>query len=79
VVLVTAIMTERLRGVLDTLLRANHRIVIVTVGDVDIPLHARIEKHRVDQEALREYIPKHHHYAVSMTNVPIPPLETPAE
>ncbi len=37
VVLVTAIMTAKLRGVLDALMRANHRIVIVTIGEVDVP------------------------------------------
>ena len=79
VVLVTAIMTERLRAVLDALLRANHRIVIVTIGEVDIPAHVRIEVFPVDQEALKEFIPKYHHYAVSMAKQPIPPLAVPAE
>ncbi len=79
VVLVTAIMTERLRSVLESLVRANHRIVIVTVGDVDLPPHPRIEVVPINQDALRKYIPDHHHYAVRMTNVPVPPLEVPAE
>lgn len=77
VVLVTAIMTERLRSVLDSLLRANHRVVIVTVGEVELPPHHRIDVVPINLEALEKYIPKHHHYAVRMTNQPVPPLETP--
>jgi uncharacterized protein (DUF58 family) len=79
VVLVTAIMTERLRGVLDVLIRGNHRIVIVTVGEVDIPRHPRLEIIPIDQEGLKQYIPKHHHYAVSMGNAPVPPIEIAGE
>ena len=79
VVLVTAIMTERLRGVLDALMRGNHRIVIVTVGEVDVPRHPRIEVVPIDQEALKPYIPKHHHYAVSMGSAPVPPMEIAGE
>lgn len=75
VVLVTAIMTEKLRGVLESLLRANHRLVVVTVGEVDVPIHARIEVHMVDQDALSEYIPAHHHYAIRMPNIPVSPLD----
>jgi uncharacterized protein (DUF58 family) len=75
VVLVTAIMTERLRGVLETLLRANHRVVIVTVGDVEVGRHHRLEVIQIDLEALKQYIPRHHHYAVPMGNAPVPPLE----
>ncbi len=75
VVLVTSIMTERLRQVLDTLLRANHRIVIVTVGEIDVPRHARLDIFTIDMDALRQYIPKHHHYAVQMPGVPVAPLE----
>jgi uncharacterized protein (DUF58 family) len=78
VVLVTAIMTEKLRGVLESLLRANHRLVIVTIGEVEVPAHARIQVHRVDQDALREYIPRHHHYAIRMPNIPVSPLEMTA-
>lgn len=80
VVLVTAIMTERLRQVLEVLLRANHRIVIVTIGDIDMPRHPRIEIVPVDQDALSDYIPDHHHYAVSMSNMPTPaPLDVTTE
>ena len=79
VVLVTAIMTDRMRGALDGLLRANHRVVIVTVGDIDVPSHPRIEIYSIDEEALNKYIPRHHHYAVSMSNMPVPPLEMAVE
>lgn len=79
VVLVTAIMTERLREVLESLMRANHRIVIVTVGEVDVKRHPRFEIYQIDQDALKQYIPRHHHYAVSMSNMPIPPLEVTME
>ena len=79
VVLVTAIMTDRMRGALDGLLRANHRVVIVTVGDIDLPSHPRIEIYSIDEEALNKYIPRHHHYAVSMSNMPVPPLEMAVE
>ncbi|MEZ4521230.1 MAG: DUF58 domain-containing protein [Thermomicrobiales bacterium] len=79
VVLVTAIMTERLRAVLDGLLRANHRVVIVTIGEVDIPRHPRIEIFPVDLRGLEAYIPEHHHYAVRMSNMPIPPLDPISE
>ena len=79
VVLVTAIMTEKMRGALDGLLRANHRVVVVTVGAVDVPPHPRIETYSVDQAALNKYIPRHHHYAVRMSNMPVPPLEMAVE
>lgn len=74
-VVITGIMTEGIKSILDELVRDGHRIVLITIGDVDVPLLRHVTVERVDLEALSEYIPKQHHYAIRMDEQPLPDLE----
>lgn len=66
VVIITAIMTDNLRAVIEHLVREHHDIVVVTIGEVESPPIRRVTFVPVDLDALRPYIPDSHRYAVSM-------------
>lgn len=74
-VVITGIMTDSIRATLDELVRDGHSIVLVTIGEVDVPVMRRVLVERVDEAALKEYLPKHHHYAIRMDKQPLPDLE----
>lgn len=71
VVIVSAIMTDAIRAVMDALVREGHRVVLVSIDDEDVPYLPRVDVFRVSLDLLRPYIPRQHHYAVRLPNVPL--------
>ncbi|MFW6075711.1 MAG: DUF58 domain-containing protein [Chloroflexota bacterium] len=79
IVLVTAIMTDEIRAVLEELSREGHHVVVLTIGEVDVPAITRVSAIPISMDALKPFIPDHHHYAVRMTAQPVPDLQPPPD
>lgn len=75
IVVITAIMTDTMRAIIQSLSEDGHDVVVVTIGELDVPAARRVQVAELDLDVLREYIPKHHHYAVRMGGQPLPPVD----
>lgn len=74
IVVVTSIITDPMTALIDELARDGHQMVIVTIGELDVPPIRKVLVEQVPIELLRPYIPRHHHYAVRMSSAPVPTI-----
>jgi uncharacterized protein (DUF58 family) len=72
IVVVTAILTDPMTALINELARDGHQLVVLTVGELDVPALRKVIVETVPIELLRPFIPRHHHYAVRMRSAPVP-------
>ena len=75
IVVVTGIMTDPISAVVAEMASEGHQVVILTIGeDVQAMQMRGVVSVPIDQERLRDAVPKRQHYAVRMTSGEVPEM-----
>lgn len=75
IVIITGIMTDPIRAVMAEMVNEGHQVVVLTIGDdVQVPGMRSVSVFPLDQERLKDAIPRNQHYAVRMTSGEVPTM-----
>jgi uncharacterized protein (DUF58 family) len=75
IVIVTGIMTDPIASVMAEMVNEGHQVVVLTIGDDVRVLPMRgVTVFPLDQERLKDAVPRHHHYTIRMTSGEVPTM-----
>ncbi len=75
IVIITALMTNAIASILEQLVTEGHEIVVITIGQIELPSLRRVRSFSVDMQRLKPYIPENIQYVMRMPSSPVPPLD----
>jgi uncharacterized protein (DUF58 family) len=71
IVIVTALMTDAIAAVMIELARVGHRLVLITIDDIEAPAIRGLLTYRIDSDSISQPTPVRRRYAVQLNPAPL--------